>query len=90
MTADGLVLREIASDTTLDAVIKATGATLHGRRDLQADFRDGYGIRPLPSSVGEGEVHQCAKAFLTTIAADRSARSSFGLAHSPRDTPPIG
>ena len=28
VTADGLILREIASDTTLDAVIKATGAKL--------------------------------------------------------------
>jgi 3-oxoacid CoA-transferase subunit B len=28
VTPDGLVLREIASDTTLDAVIEATGATL--------------------------------------------------------------
>ena len=29
VTSKGLVLREIASDTTLDAVKKATGATLH-------------------------------------------------------------
>jgi 3-oxoacid CoA-transferase subunit B len=29
VTPRGLVLREIASDTTLDAVKKATGATLH-------------------------------------------------------------
>jgi 3-oxoacid CoA-transferase subunit B len=29
VTPGGLVLREIASDTTLDAVKKATGATLH-------------------------------------------------------------
>jgi acyl CoA:acetate/3-ketoacid CoA transferase beta subunit len=29
VTPKGLVLREIASDTTLDAVKKATGATLH-------------------------------------------------------------
>ena len=29
VTANGLVLREIASDTTVDAVKKATGATLH-------------------------------------------------------------
>ena len=29
VTAKGLVLREIASDTTVDAVKKATGATLH-------------------------------------------------------------
>src|SRR5712672_2949205 len=29
VTPDGLMLREIASDTTLDAVKKATGATLH-------------------------------------------------------------
>jgi 3-oxoacid CoA-transferase subunit B len=28
VTPDGLVLREIASDTTLDAVIEATGASL--------------------------------------------------------------
>jgi 3-oxoacid CoA-transferase B subunit len=28
VTPDGLLLREIAEDTTLDAVIKATGATL--------------------------------------------------------------
>ena len=28
VTPDGLVLREIASDTTLDAVIAATGASL--------------------------------------------------------------
>jgi acyl CoA:acetate/3-ketoacid CoA transferase beta subunit len=28
VTAGGLVLREIASDTTLDAVTAATGATL--------------------------------------------------------------
>ena len=29
VTQKGLVLREMASDTTLDAVKKATGATLH-------------------------------------------------------------
>ena len=29
VTARGLVLREIASDTTVDAVRKATGAPLH-------------------------------------------------------------
>jgi len=29
VTSKGLVLREIASDTTIDAVKKATGATLH-------------------------------------------------------------
>jgi acyl CoA:acetate/3-ketoacid CoA transferase beta subunit len=29
VTPEGLVLREIASDTTLEAVKKATGATLH-------------------------------------------------------------
>ena len=28
VTADGLVLKEIASDTTLDAVLAATGAKL--------------------------------------------------------------
>jgi acyl CoA:acetate/3-ketoacid CoA transferase beta subunit len=34
VTSNGLVLREIASDTTLDAVKKATGATLHVDGDL--------------------------------------------------------
>ena len=34
VTPRGLVLREIASDTTLDAVTKATGATLHVESEL--------------------------------------------------------
>ncbi len=34
VTAKGLVLREIASDTTVDAVKKATGATLHVDREV--------------------------------------------------------
>jgi 3-oxoacid CoA-transferase B subunit len=33
VTPRGLVLREIASDTTVDAVRKATGATLHIDKD---------------------------------------------------------
>jgi 3-oxoacid CoA-transferase subunit B len=34
VTAEGLVLREIASDTNMDAVRKATGATLHVGGDV--------------------------------------------------------
>jgi 3-oxoacid CoA-transferase subunit B len=34
VTPKGLVLREIASDTTLDTVKKATGATLHVEREV--------------------------------------------------------
>jgi acyl CoA:acetate/3-ketoacid CoA transferase beta subunit len=34
VTPKGLLLREIAADTTVDAVRKATGATLHVDGDL--------------------------------------------------------